>query len=121
MGGRTLNNSTGERYINVRRSMIFLKKEITDRSSFAVFENNSEILWNQLRTAIGNFLRNYWSQGGLRGASPEQAYYVRCDATNNTPTDILNGRVNIEVGVAVEYPAEFVVISIGQITGSASA
>jgi phage tail sheath protein FI len=121
MGGRTLNNSTGERYINVRRSMIFLKKELTDRSSFAVFENNSEILWNQLRTAIGNFLRNYWSQGGLRGASPEEAYYVRCDATNNTPTDILNGRVNIEVGVAVEYPAEFVVISIGQITGSASA
>jgi uncharacterized protein len=121
MGGRTLNNSTGERYINVRRSMIFLKKEITDRSSFAVFENNSEILWNQLRTAIGNFLRNYWSQGGLRGASPEEAYYVRCDATNNTATDILNGRVNIEVGVAVEYPAEFVVISIGQITGSASA
>jgi len=121
MGGRTLNNSTGERYINVRRSMIFLKKEITDRSNFAVFENNSEVLWNQLRTAIGNFLRSYWSQGGLRGQTPEEAYYVRCDASNNTATDILNGRVNIEVGVAVEYPAEFIVISIGQITGSASA
>jgi phage tail sheath protein FI len=121
MGGRTLNNSTGERYINVRRSLIFLKKEITDRSNFAVFENNSEILWNQLRTAIGNFLRNYWSQGGLRGQTPEEAFYVRCDASNNTATDILNGRVNIEVGVAVEYPAEFIVISIGQITGNASA
>jgi len=121
MGGRTLNNSTGERYINVRRSLIFLKKEITDRSNFAVFENNSEVLWTQLRNTIGTFLREYWSQGGLRGTTPEQAFYVRCDASNNTATDILNGRVNIEIGVAVEYPAEFIVISIGQITGSASA
>jgi hypothetical protein len=121
MGGRTLNNSTGERYINVRRSMIFLKKELTDRSNFAVFENNSEALWAQLRNSLGNFLREYWSQGGLRGATPAEAFYVRCDASNNSATDILSGRVNIEIGVAVEYPAEFIVISIGQITGSASA
>jgi phage tail sheath protein FI len=121
MGGRTLNNSTGERYINVRRSMIFLKKELTDRSNFAVFENNSEALWAQLRNSLGNFLREYWSQGGLRGSTPAEAFYVRCDASNNSATDILSGRVNIEIGVAVEYPAEFIVISIGQITGSASA
>jgi phage tail sheath protein FI len=121
MGGRTLNNTPGERYINVRRSMIFLKKEVTDRSAFAVFENNSERLWNQIRTSIGNFLRDYWSQGGLRGSTPAQAFYVRCDASNNSPAQILSGRVNIEIGVAVEYPAEFIVISIGQITGSASA
>lgn len=121
MGGRTMNNTPGERYINVRRSMIFLKKELTDRSAFAVFENNSERLWNQIRTALGNFLRDYWSQGGLRGATPAQAFYVKCDASNNSPQQILSGRVNIEIGVAVEYPAEFIVISIGQITGSASA
>lgn len=121
MGGRTMNNTPGERYINVRRSMIFLKKELTDRSAFAVFENNSERLWNQIRTSLGNFLRDYWSQGGLRGTTPAQAFYVKCDASNNTPQQILSGRVNIEVGVAVEYPAEFIVISIGQITGSASA
>jgi len=121
MGGRTLNNSTGERYINVRRSMIYLKKELTDRSNFAVFENNDEQLWNQLRTALGNFLRSYWSQGGLRGNTPAEAFYVRCDASNNTATNIINGLVNIEIGVAVEYPAEFIVISIGQITGNASA
>jgi len=121
MGARTLNNTPGDRYINVRRSMIFLKKELTDRSAFAVFENNSERLWNQIRTSLSNFLRDYWSQGGLRGATPAQAFYVRCDASNNSPAQILSGRVNIEIGVAVEYPAEFIVISIGQITGSASA
>lgn len=121
MGARTLNNTPGERYINVRRSMIFLKNELTNRSEFAVFENNSELLWNRIRTSLGNFLRDYWSQGGLRGSTPSQAFYVRCDASNNTPQQILSGTVNIEIGVAVEYPAEFIVISIGQITGSASA
>lgn len=121
MGGRTLNNTPGERYINVRRSMIFLKKELTDRSAFAVFENNSELLWNRIRTSLGNFLRSYWAQGGLRGATPAQAFYVRCDASNNNAAAIASGTVNIEIGVAVEYPAEFIVISIGQITGSASA
>jgi hypothetical protein len=121
MGARTLNNTPGERYINVRRSMIFLKKELTNRSEFAVFENNSELLWNRIRTSLGNFLRDYWAQGGLRGTTPSQAFYVRCDASNNSPQQILSGTVNIEIGVAVEYPAEFIVISIGQITGSASA
>lgn len=121
MGGRTLNNSTGERYINVRRSMIYLKKELTDRSTFAVFENNDSQLWEQIKGALQGFLRTYWSQGGLRGTSPSEAYYVKCDASNNTATDILNGFVNIEIGVAIQYPAEFIVISIGQITGSATA
>jgi phage tail sheath protein FI len=121
MGGRTMNNTPGERYINVRRSLIFLKHELNARSTFAVFENNDTILQNQLRTALGNFLRTYWAQGGLRGSTPAQAFYVKCDAQNNSSADLAAGRVNIEVGVAVEYPAEFIVISIGQITGSATA
>ena len=121
MGGRTMNNIPGERYINVRRSLIFLKHELNARSTFAVFENNDTILQNQLRTALGNFLRTYWAQGGLRGSTPAQAFYVKCDSQNNSSADLAAGRVNIEVGVAVEYPAEFIVISIGQITGSATA
>lgn len=121
MGGRTLNNTPGDRYINVRRSLVYIKKELTDRSSFAIFENNSERLWSQIRVALGSFLRAYWQQGGLRGASPDKAYYVKVDSSTTTQADIQNGRVNIEVGVALEYPAEFIVIKLGQITGTATA
>lgn len=121
MGGRTLNNTPGDRYINVRRSLVYIKKELTDRSSFAIFENNDERLWSQLRVALGSFLRTYWSQGGLRGTSPDKAFYVKCDATTNSSADLTSGRVNIEIGVALEYPAEFIVINLGQITGSATA
>jgi len=121
MGGRTLNNTPGDRYINVRRSLVYIKKELTDRSSFAIFENNSERLWSRIRVALGSFLRGYWQQGGLRGASPDKAYYVKVDASTTSQADIQNGRVNIEVGVALEFPAEFVVIKLGQITGTATA
>lgn len=121
MGGRTLDNTPNNRYINIRRSLIFIEKQLHDLSSFAVFENNDSRLWLQLRTGLGNFLLNYWQQGGLRGASPAEAFYVKVDGTTTTWTDIQNGRVNIEVGVALQYPAEFVVIKIGQLTGSATA
>jgi len=121
MGARTLQNTTNHRYINVRRSLIYIKNEMTTRSTFAVFENNDERLWSRIRTALESFLQSYWQQGGLRGASPKEAFFVRCDATTTSFTDMQNGIVNIEVGVALEYPAEFVAIKLSQLTGNASA
>jgi phage tail sheath protein FI len=121
MGGRTLDNTPNNRYINVRRSLQYIKKQLTDLSAFAVFENNDTFLWRRLDTVISNFLLGYWSEGGLRGNSQNQAFFVKVDETTTTFTDMQNGRVNIEVGVALEYPAEFVVIKLGQLTGNASA
>ena len=121
MGGRTLDNTPNNRYINLRRSLIYIKKSMEDLTSFAVFENNDSPLWSQIRTSLNSFLRTYWESGGLRGTNPSQAFYVLCDGTNNPFTEIQAGRVNIEVGVALEYPAEFVVIKLGQLTGNASA
>lgn len=121
MGGRTMDNTPNNRYINVRRSLIYVEKQLQDLTSFAVFENNDSRLWLQIRTTLNSFLLNYWKNGGLRGSSPTQAYYVLCDSTTTSFTDIQAGRVNIEVGIALQYPAEFVVIKIGQLTGNATA
>jgi phage tail sheath protein FI len=121
MGGRTLDNTSNNRYINIRRSLYFIEKQMKDLSSFALFESNDSRLWSQLRTTLNSFLLNYWQQGGLRGTSPQDAYYVKVDETTTTFADMQNGRVNIEVGVALQYPAEFVVIKLGQLTGSATA
>jgi phage tail sheath protein FI len=46
---------------------------------------------------------------------------VKCDASTNSASDLTSGRVNIEIGVALEYPAEFIVIKLGQLTGNATA
>jgi phage tail sheath protein FI len=121
MGGRTLDNSLNNRYINIRRSLIFIEKTMQDISQFAVFENNDSVLWSRLTTALTSFLFNYWQNGNLRGTNASQAFFVKCDSTTTSFTDIQNGRVNIQVGVALQYPAEFVIINVSQLTGNASA
>jgi hypothetical protein len=121
MGGRTLRNTSNERYINIQRSLIYIKKELENRSQFALFENNDPGLWKRINTGLSSFLLSFWQQGGLRGTSASQAFYVKVDSSTTSFSDIQNGRVNIEVGVALQYPAEFIVIKLSQLAGNASA
>lgn len=117
MGARTLKqDGTANKYVNMRRSLIYIKKNLKNLSEFAIFENNDERLWAQLRTTLGSFLNEYRNQGGLRGATAAQAYFVKCDAENNSASQIANGEVHIQVGVALQYPAEFIVIDLSQKT-----
>lgn len=117
MGARTLlQDGTANRYVNMRRSLIFIKETLNNLTQFALFENNDERLWARLRTAISVFLNEYRGAGGLRGATEAEAFFVKIDAENNPPSKIQNGEVNIQVGVALQYPAEFVVINLSQKT-----
>lgn len=118
MGARTLKqDGTANRYVATRRSLLYIKKRLEEISQFALFEANDERLWGRLRTSLGVFLNEYRNQGGLRGETPDQAFFVKCDSETNTPQSIANGEVNIQVGVALEYPAEFIVITLSQKTG----
>ena len=119
MGARTLKqDGTANKYVNMRRSLNYIRKQLKSLTEFAIFENNDEKLWAQIRTTVGSFLNEYRNQGGLRGATAAQAYFVKCDAENNPNTSIANGEVHIQVGVALQYPAEFVVIDLSQKTAN---
>jgi len=116
-GARTLSQYLVTRYVPVTRTLIYLSTQLAAMTKFAVFEPNDWVLWNLITSVISQFLGAFWQSGGLSGTSASQAYYVTCDSTNNTPQSIQNGIVNVEVGVSLEYPAEFVVIKIGQWAG----
>ena len=117
MGARTLKqDGTANKYVNMRRSLIYMRKKMTDLTQFALFENNDEKLWERINATLNSFLNEYRNQGGLRGATPADSFYVKCDAENNPDNLIAQGEVNIEVGVALQYPAEFVVITLSQKT-----
>lgn len=119
MGARTLKqDGTANKYVNMRRSLIYIRKNLKNLTEFAIFENNDEKLWAQIRTSLSAFLSEYRNQGGLRGATNTQAFYVKCDKENNTTQSIANGEVNIQVGVALQYPAEFIVIDLVQKTAN---
>jgi phage tail sheath protein FI len=120
MGARTLKAGYGDMYIPARRTLIYLEKALVDLTNFAIFEPNDTVLYRRITAIVTNFLNKFWAQGGLRGTMPQQAFFVLCDTTNNTLGSVEAGQVNIQVGVALQRPAEFVVINIGQFDGGAT-
>ena len=120
MGARTLKAGYGDMYIPARRTLIYLEKALVDLTNFAIFEPNDTVLYRRITAIVTNFLNKFWAQGGLRGTLPQQAFFVLCDTSNNTLGTVEAGQVNIQVGVALQRPAEFVVINIGQFDGGAT-
>ncbi|QHS58862.1 phage tail sheath family protein [Chitinophaga agri] len=115
-GGRTLDgNSLDWCYVNVRRTLIMIEQSIKLAARTYVFEPNDATTWVTVKAMIDNFLNNLWKQGALAGAAPEQAYDVQLGlGTTMTPQDILEGKMLINVKVAVVRPAEFIVITFQQ-------
>lgn len=119
-GARTLSPYLYNRYVPVSRTLIYLQTQFVALSKFAVFEPNDWVLWNQLTSILDQFLSAFWQSGGLQGLTVSDAYYIICDNSNNRAQTIDQGIVNVEVGVALQKPAEFVVIQIGQWAGGQS-
>ena len=120
MGARTLETTRPDKYVNLRRSLNYVKERSFFLTQFAVFEPNDQALWATVRVRLTKFLTDFWQIGGLKGASPAEAFYIICDSSNNTASAIENGELRIEIGVALQYPAEFVIITISQIAGSSA-
>ena len=116
-GARTLSSDPEWRYLNVRRLFNYIAESIMEGTQWSVFEPNDERLWMQLRIAATNFLTRTWREGALFGATPEQAFFVKCDAETNPPDVIEAGQVICEIGIAPVKPAEFVVFRLSQFTG----
>ena len=96
--------------------MIYLEHSLDEGLQWAVFEPNDEPLWASVQRSVSDFLLAEWQSGALKGATPEEAFFVRCDRTTMTQQDIDNGRLVALIGVAPVRPAEFVIFQIGQWT-----
>jgi phage tail sheath protein FI len=120
-GARTLDGADQQasewKYVPVRRTALYLEESLYQGLKWAVFEPNDEPLWSQIRLNVGAFMHDLFRQGAFQGATPKQAYFVKCDGETTTQTDIDKGIVNILVGFAPLKPAEFVVLKIQQIAG----
>ncbi len=119
-GARTLSSDPEWRYLNVRRLFNYIAESIMEGTQWSVFEPNDERLWLQLRIAATNFLTRTWREGALFGASPAEAFYVKCDSETNPPDVIEAGQVIVEIGISPVKPAEFVIFRISQFTAGAS-
>jgi hypothetical protein len=119
-GARTLSSDPEWRYLNVRRLFNYVEKSILNGTNWVVFEPNDEFLWSSVERTISMFLRRVWRSGALFGRTPEQAFYVKCDAENNPEENRDAGILTVDVGIAPVKPAEFVVFRLSQFSEGAA-
>jgi phage tail sheath protein FI len=115
-GARTVggDDNTDLKYINVRRTLLFLRESIDEGTQWVVFEPNSPALWQKITRNVTAFLMNVWRSGALFGTTAQEAFYVKCDRETNPQSSIDQGMVVTEIGVAIVRPAEFVIFRISQ-------
>lgn len=119
-GARTSSTNTLLKYINVRRFLLYLEESIQEGTQWVVFEPNDEKLWTRVRATITEFLTRVWREGALMGLKPEEAFFVKCDRTTMTQSDIDNGRLICLIGVSPVKPAEFVIFRIAQVASGST-
>ncbi|WP_371590920.1 hypothetical protein [Streptomyces sp. NBC_00470] len=120
MGGRTLKKGYPDRYVAVRRLLMYLTEQFVQTTRFALFEANTPTLWHTLSTLLKQLLQGIAQAGWLMGTGEGDGYVVVCDETNNTTATVDNGEVHIDVGLALARPAEFIAIHISQYDGGTS-
>lgn len=116
MGGRTLRGSSSDfRYISVRRFVSIAEKSIKNAMKAYLFEPNNPTTWGLVKGGISNYLTQKWQQGALLGAKAEDSFFVRIGlGTTMSQEDVLNGKMIVEIGLAVVRPAEFIILRIEQ-------
>ena len=117
-GARTLGAGKDKpdfKYINIRRQFNYLRESIDEGTQWVVFEPNNHELWAKIRRNITAFLTEEWRKGALFGTTPQEAFFIKCDAENNPLNSRKLGQVVVEIGVAVIEPAEFVIFRIHQL------
>ena len=119
-GARTLSSDPAWRYINVRRLFNYIEGSVLGGTQWVVFEPNDMALWERVKRTISAFLVRVWRDGALFGATPAEAFYVKCDGETNTAESIDAGQLIVEIGIAPVKPAEFVIFRIAQFSGGAS-
>jgi len=115
-GARTLDgNSLDWRYIQVRRTIIYIEQSIETALQPFAFAANDGATWSAATAMVSNFLQGVWAQGGLMGAKADEAFTVACGLGNTmTPQDILEGSMIVQVTLQMIRPAEFIVLTFKQ-------
>lgn len=118
VSGYTTMSTTDEwKYLPVRRTALFIEESLYRGTQWAVFEPNNEVLWSQIRHNVGAFMQGLFRKGAFQGATPEEAYLIKCDHETTKQYDINRGVVNIIVGFAPLKSSEFVILRIQQLAG----
>ena len=112
-GARTLNTWDEMRYVSVLRMSQFIENSVRQGTQWAQTPGPFRVIYRgQLSAQVSAFMMGLFKKGAFQGATPDQAFVVRCDGSTTTDADAAAGRVNILIGFAPLKPAEFVFMRI---------
>lgn len=119
-GARTLSGNSNEwRYVSVRRYFNFVEKSIEKAIAPFLFSPNNAQTWVRVRAMISSFLVQQWQQGALVGERFEDAFFVSVGLGETmSEQDILEGRMEVQIGLAVSRPAEFIIVQFSHYLSS---
>jgi hypothetical protein len=117
-GARTMLTQLTDVYVPIRRTLNYVEAGLSNLLQYAVFQPNDPLLWAAITSTCTTFLANMAARNAFQGVTQSQQFYVTCNSTNNTPTSIQQGVVNVQVGLALNYPAEFIQLNIQQFTST---
>jgi len=111
-GARTLSGDDAWTYVNVRRLFLTAVRWIDWHLESVVFEPNDARLWARIERELNGYFLSLYRRGALKGATPQEAFYVKCNAQTNPPEVQELGQVVTEIGLAPAVPYEFVVVRL---------
>ena len=112
-GARTLAGNDNEwRYVPVRRFFNMVEESAKNATEQFVFEPNDQNTWTRVKSMLVNYFTGQWKDGALMGASTKEAFYVHIGLGETmSELDVWEGRMIVEIGLAVVRPAEFIVLT----------
>jgi phage tail sheath protein FI len=117
-GDRTMNASYASLFISIQRTLNYIASTAASLLESQVFAPNDQATWSTIIASLNNFLGGLLSAGAFAGTTQAQGYYIICDTTNNTAQSIAQGVLNVNVGLALLYPVEFINLTISQFEGT---
>lgn len=98
-GARTVSTSPFYRFMNIRVIMNVLAGTLNNAFNEVVFSSvdGQGALFGRIKQTGIAICERLRQAGALFGATPEEAYLVVCDRTNNPALDLENGIVNLDV------------------------
>lgn len=109
-GARTLSGQPDWTYVNVRRLFLTAVRWMNWNMTDMTFEPNNAQLWARIERELNTYFVEQYRSGALKGRTPGEAFYVKCDAETNPPEVQDANRVVTEIGLAPTTPFEFIVV-----------
>jgi phage tail sheath protein FI len=101
----------------LRQQVLFILRRIRAGTRWTLFNESNPDTWKEISQLVNDFMCRLHEQGLLKGESPHQSFYVKCDSdTNDGLVDRL-GEVAFIVGFAVRRPGELLAFRIQRSRG----